>query len=200
MSAQSTPPWGVDAKGTRGPQNASPHLQVTWITDARILTLSPFRDQHAQCARDLAARYGLDWPKTGRITTKGALSAAWNGVSDIILIGPPSDLDIESLKALWACRAAIVDQSSGRVLFELSGPKAQECLMKLVEIDLHPAVFETGMSALTALHHVSVGVFKSADDPVFLIHCARSYAGDVWHSIIEAGEEFGLAMHSKAHR
>lgn len=200
MRSQPTPPWGIDAKGTRGPHSAAPGVSLSWITHARIATLAPFRHRKEECVRDLATHWSLDWPDAGRITTKGALSAAWNGMSDIMLTGPQSEFDLEVLKAQFADRAAIVDQSSGRVLFQLSGAKAQECLMKLVEIDLHPSVFKTGMGALTALHHMSVGVFKRADDPVFLIHCTRSYAADVWHSIGEAGEEYGLVMHTLAHR
>lgn len=194
MNAHATPPWGIEPTSVHGPAHAKCGVKVTWLRGAHILTIAPFRGQQAACAAWLAQHLGLDWPDAGRISIKGDVAAAWNSPGDIMLIDATGSLSVDQINAALAGKAAIVDQSSGRIAVRITGEKAQHALMKLVEIDLHPAVLKAGMGGITALHHMSVGVFKIADEPIFWIHAARTYAADVWHCIAEAGEEFGIDM------
>ncbi len=194
MSAHATSPWGMEHAGVRGPAHAQPAIQITWLRGAQIVTIAPFKGQQAACAAWLSQHLGLAWPDAGRISSKGDVAAAWNSPGDIMLIDATASLSVEELTAALAGKAAIVDQSSGRIAVRIAGEKAQNALMKLVEIDLHPSVLKAGMGGITALHHMSVGVFKIADAPIFWLHAARTYAADVWHCLAEAGEEYGVEM------
>jgi sarcosine oxidase subunit gamma len=194
MNAHATPPWGVEPTGMRGAAHATPTVNVAWLRSARCITITPFREQQAACAAWLAQNFDLAWPKAGRIVVKGDLAAAWNGPGDIMLIDAKGNVSIDQILSALAGKAAIVDQSSGRIVIRLAGEKARRTLMKLVDIDIDPTVFKPGMGGITALHHMSVGVFKIADEPIFWLHAARTYASDVWHSLAEAGEEFSIDM------
>lgn len=194
MNAHATPPWGIEPTGVRGPADAKPAVQLAWLRGARCVTIAPFRGQHGACAAWLSEHHGLAWPDTGRIVVNGNVAAAWNSPGDIMLIDAQGGMSADQIAQALAGKAAVVDQSSGRIVLRLSGEKSRNALMKLVEIDLHPSVLKAGMGAITALHHMSAGVFKIADDPVFWLHAARTYAADVWHSVAEAGEEFGIEM------
>lgn len=194
MSAHATPPWGMDNAGMRGPAHAQPAVKITWLRGAHIVTIAPFKGQHAACATWLSQHFGLAWPDARRISIKGDVAAAWNSPGDIMLIDATASLCVDQLIEALAGKAAIVDQSSGRIAVRIAGEKAQSALMKLVEIDLHPSVLKSGMGGITALHHMSVGVFKVADEPIFWLHAARTYAADVWHCLAEAGEEYGVEM------
>lgn len=194
MNARATLPFGVEPAALVGPSVSTPRVVAKWLTGTAIFTVSPFRGQQANCAAVLADRFGLQWPGTGTVPVAGDRIAAWNSPGDIMLICRKGELSFDELVKALGGKAAIVDQSSGRCAIELSGSDAEHALMKLVEIDLHPAVFKTGMAAVTEMHHISVGVLKLAEPSLYLIHCAYTYAGDVWHSIKEAGSEYGIAM------
>lgn len=194
MIARATPPWGLAPTGIVGAATDRPSVTVKWLHDVTLATIAPFRGQRAACVDFFNRQWPLSWPETGRVTAHATLTAMWNSPGDILLMDEGSILSVEKLGHSLARQAAVVDQSSGRLVLRLTGSKAEQALMKLVEIDLHPDVFRTGMGAITALHHISVGIFKIKDDPIYLLHCARSYAADVWHSIAEAGEEFGMKM------
>lgn len=194
MNAHATPPWGMEPTGVRGPAHATPAVKVAWLHGARCITIAPFRGQQVACAAWLAQNFGLAWPEAGRIVVKGDLAAAWNGPGDIMLIDTKGNVSVDQMLSALAGKAAIVDQSSGRIMVRVAGEKARRTLMKLIDIDVDPTVLKAGMGGITALHHMSVGVFEITDEPVFWLHAARTYAADVWHSLAEAGEEFGIDM------
>ena len=194
MNVHKTPPWGMETTSRRGPAHAKQAVDVTWLRGAHIVTIAPFIGQHVACSAWLAQNLGLDWPASGHASIKGDVVAAWNSPGDMMLIDASGSLSFDHMATSLAGKAAIVDQSSGRIAVRIAGEKARYALMKLVEIDLHPSVLKAGMGGITALHHMSAGVFKIDADPVFLLHAARSYAYDVWHSLAEAGEEFGIDM------
>jgi sarcosine oxidase subunit gamma len=54
--------------------------------------------------------------------------------------------------------AAIVDQSHGRTLLRVTGPRVRDALAKGLAIDLHPREFKTGYAAVTA---VAISAFTS---------------------------------------
>lgn len=56
--------------------------------------------------------------------------------------------------------AAVVDQSHGRSVIELSGNHAQAVLARLCRLDLHERAFAPGNSASTLVGHVSCQLFR----------------------------------------
>jgi heterotetrameric sarcosine oxidase gamma subunit len=152
MNAHATPPWGMEPTGMRGAAHATPTVNAAWLRGARCITITPFREQQAACAAWLAQNFDLAWPKAGRIVVKGDLAAAWNGPGDIMLIDAKGNVSIDQILSALAGKAAIVDQSSGRIVIRLAGEKARRTLMKLVDIDIDPTVFKPGMGGITALH------------------------------------------------
>lgn len=194
MNARVTLPFGIEPVAHLGPAASPPRVVAEWLTGTAIFTIAPLRGQRPICAALLADTYGLTWPGTGALSIAGERIAAWNGPGDILLISRNGDLAPDQLAGTFGGKAAIVDQSSGRCAIDVSGSDAERMLMKLVEIDVHPAAFKAGMAAVTELHHMSIGLYKLAEPSRYLIHCARSYAADVWHCIAEAGSEFGIVM------
>ena len=148
MSAHATSPWGMEHAGVRGPAHAQPAVKITWLRGAHSVTIAPFKGQQAACAAWLSQHLGLAWPDAGRISSKGDVAAAWNSPGDIMLIDATASLSVEELTAALAGKAAIVDQSSGRIAVRIAGEKAHNALMKLVEIDLHSSVLKAGMGGI----------------------------------------------------
>lgn len=113
--------------------------------------------------------------------------AEWLVVSDAIA---PESL-ARDLAAIGATRASFVDQSDGRVLMCLSGPKVRSILAKCTAVDLHADAFVLGASTNALVCHVAGNICRSGED-VFEVIVPRSHAGFVFEDMVEMGREFAM--------
>lgn len=86
--------------------------------------------------------------------------------------------------------ASISDQSHGRVVFRLEGPKARAVLAKGTPVDLHASAFPVGKSAMTQMAHVGVHLTRVGDD-AFELSVFRGFSESFWEWLTEQAEEFG---------
>ena len=89
-------------------------------------------------------------------------------------------------------RASLADHSDGYAVFEISGARVRDVLIKGVPVDLHPDVFKDEV-AVTAIAHIGAIVWQCAPDR-FAIAIFRSFAGSFWHWLAASAGEFGLAL------
>ncbi|SMC40030.1 sarcosine oxidase subunit gamma family protein [Rhizobium sp. RU36D] len=113
--------------------------------------------------------------------------AEWLLVSEAIA---PESL-VRDLAAIGAGRASFLEQSNGRVVMSLSGPKVRAILAKCTAVDVHPDVFALGSSTNTLFCHVPVNLSR-VDHDRFEIIVMRSYAGFVFDEVMEMGREYAL--------
>ena len=97
------------------------------------------------------------------------------------------------LKASLAGMASVSDQSHGRVVIRVEGPKARAVLAKGTPVDLHPGVFPVGKSALTQMAHVGVHLTRVGED-AYDLSVFRGFAESFWEWISEQAEEFGYQV------
>ncbi|WP_374331908.1 sarcosine oxidase subunit gamma [Aestuariivirga sp.] len=97
------------------------------------------------------------------------------------------------LKAKLSGLASVSDQSHGRVLLRLTGPKARAVLAKGTPVDLHPDAFPVGKSALTQMAHVGVHLTRVGAD-TYDLSVFRGFAESFWEWITEQSEEFGYQV------
>lgn len=90
--------------------------------------------------------------------------------------------------------AAIADQSHGRVLLRIAGPRVRDALAKGVSIDLHPRAFGPGHVAMTTAAHIGMHIWQLDDGPTYGISTARSSAASFWHWLQASSAEFGLEI------
>jgi sarcosine oxidase subunit gamma len=112
----------------------------------------------------------------------------WAGLDKAFVLASqdsPGDLAARLADALGAS-AAVTDQGDGRVVVRLSGSALTRTLRKLVAIDVDPAIFTPGHTAITQLAHVGVQLIADAGDAVTIL-LPRTFAGSVLHEIVEAG-------------
>ena len=97
------------------------------------------------------------------------------------------------VKAALSGIASVSDQSHGRVILRISGPKARNVLAKGTPVDLHPDVFPVGKSALTQMAHVGVHLTRVGED-AFDLSVFRGFSESFWEWITEQAEEFGYQV------
>lgn len=89
--------------------------------------------------------------------------------------------------------ASVSDQSHGRVVIRIEGPKARAVLAKGTPVDLHPDEFPAGRSALTQMAHVGVHLTRVGED-AFDLSVFRGFSESFWEWITEQAEEFGYQV------
>ena len=97
------------------------------------------------------------------------------------------------LKAKLAGLASVSDQSHGRVIIRIQGPRARAVLAKGTPVDLYPDEFPVGKSALTQMAHVGVHLTRVGED-VYDLSVFRGFAESFWDWITEQAEEFGYQV------
>lgn len=97
------------------------------------------------------------------------------------------------LKAKLAGLASVSDQSHGRVIIRIAGPKARAVLAKGTPVDLHPDAFPVGKSALTQMAHVGIHLTRVGED-AYDLSVFRGFSESYWEWITEQAEEFGYQV------
>lgn len=96
----------------------------------------------------------------------------------------------EDLQSTLKEFASISDQSSGRAVLRLEGPKVRDCLAKGLAIDLDPRVFLDGSAATSAISHMGALLWRQGE--AYNISVFRSFAGSFWHWLEASAAEYGL--------
>jgi sarcosine oxidase subunit gamma len=128
----------------------------------------------------LVAALGVTLPTTPTRITHGGTTFLWSGPNAWLAMAETGDL-FADLNAAIGKRAALTEQSDGISLLRVTNP---QILPKLVGIDLHPTVFGPDSVALTLAAHISVRLWR--EDDGFVLACFRSFAGALYHALVEA--------------
>ncbi|WP_373503325.1 sarcosine oxidase subunit gamma [Aestuariivirga sp.] len=122
-------------------------------------------------------------------------TAQWAGPDQYFVLaeGRAEGVLYADVKAALAGIASVSDQSHGRVILRISGPKARNVLAKGTPVDLHPDVFPVGKSALTQMAHVGVHLTRVGED-VFDLSVFRGFSESFWEWITSQAEEFGYQV------
>jgi len=121
--------------------------------------------------------------------------AQWAGPDQYFVVaeGRGEGALYRELKAKLSGIASVSDQSHGRVIIRIAGPKARAVLAKGTPVDLHPDQFPVGKSALTQMAHVGVHLTRAGDD-AYDLSVFRGFSESFWEWMTEQAEEFGYQV------
>src|SRR6185437_14176558 len=163
--------------------------------DVAICSVLARRGAGDRLARAIQSEFALELPPTPRHTGNDSLAFAWAGPGQWLALGermtgPALE---QKLRAAAGDAASIVDQSHGRALIRVTGPRAREALAKGVLIDLHPRAFGPGSAASTVVSHIGMHFWQVDAAPTYEIAVASSLALAFLEWLTEAAAEFGVA-------
>ncbi|RUL96967.1 sarcosine oxidase subunit gamma family protein [Rhizobium chutanense] len=95
---------------------------------------------------------------------------------------PLQPASLAALAAAVAGKAHVIDQSHGRVRIGISGRSSRALLSKGTAVDLDPAVFPEGHSAMTMVGHISVQIVRTGENS-FELTVLRSFAASLWDEL-----------------
>jgi sarcosine oxidase subunit gamma len=140
--------------------------------------------------------YDVDLPDASRIAQGADVSfvgygpGQWLAVSEKLKgVALAQDLSAH-LKGL----ASISDQSGGRTVLTVSGPRARDVLAKGLPIDLDPRAFPLGSAATSAISHMGVQLWQVDDTRSYDVAIFRSLSGSFWRWFTASAAEYGYEV------
>lgn len=161
---------------------------------ATLVQVTARKGRQAELAAAIAGALGLDLPEAGQVASAADKAALWLQPGCWLIAAPAEQHDTlpaslaESLKGI----AAVVDQSHGRCVIDISGGEARSVLARLCRLDLHERVFVPGHSAATLVGHVSCLIHRvDGETPCFRLLVGSTFAEWLLDEITAAAASHG---------
>jgi len=154
-----------------------------------------FGVRHPMSILTVIARQGQGKAVADSLAAMGGVTVQWAGPDQYFVTaeGRGEGALYRDVKAALGSTASVSDQSHGRVIIRISGPKARAVLAKGTPVDLHPDEFPVGKSALTQMAHVGIHLSRMAED-TYDLSVFRGFSESYWEWITEQAEEFGYQV------
>jgi methylglutamate dehydrogenase subunit D len=165
-----------------GKKEDAPGLSIEWIWNQTQVEVVSFEanDSVLETAIAMARRHDGDL-------------AFRHGPNRCFVVARDANL-LPALKAAMPVeRAAVIDQSHGRICLAIEGPRVEDVLSKLFAVDFDGEVFKNGTGIATA-HHVVFTMIYRESKTRFLLFPHRSFSRDFLKSLIKAGTEYGVEI------
>jgi methylglutamate dehydrogenase subunit D len=173
-----------------------PGVTIIERTGVSLFQVLARKGADAQLAGRVMEIFSVALPPPLRYVGSSPLSFVWAGPSQWLALGAPRDCEAfaVSLSSSLLGVASAVDQSDGRAIIRISGPRARQALAKGLHIDLHPSVFRAGDAAITAIFHIGVHFWQLDEVPTYELTMFRSFAIAFCEWLVEASAEFGVKI------
>ena len=146
-----------------------------------------------------AAADRLDAPFGSSRVTEGGALVLGSRPGEWIVLGP-ADAVAEVVAGLDGLDSSefvtALDWTHSRALFLVTGADAPRMLEKVCSLDWSDAMTPDGAVASASVAKVTCDIARCDGDgtPSYMIFCDRSFGQYLFDALIDAGEEFGLAV------
>ena len=175
--------------GRHGVAQGPAGVSIALVEGISLVAIAARKGQEAALTAAVERAYGLTLPRTPHRVGGARKAFIWAGPEQWLAIGTPGFEtalagDVDGL-------ASVVDQSDGRVVLRISGPRVRDALAKGLAIDLHPRAFAPGQTAISQIAHIGIQIWQITDD-AYEIAAFRGFAGTLLHALLEMSAEYGL--------
>lgn len=185
---------GLAVPGRYGRPGGEPGVIIAERVGLGLATVATRKGAPLRAA--VKASYGVDLPDASAIAHGPNVSfvgygpGQWLAVSETLANEALARDLAQRLKGL----ASISDQSGGRTVLRLSGPRARDVLAKGLPIDLHPRSFAPGGAATSTISLMGVQLWQVDDAPTYDIALFRSVSASFWRWLTASAAEFGYEV------
>ena len=188
---------GLVSPGRHGRAGGPPGLVLAELGQVALASVIARKGKAAQANEACRRSFGVELPRVPRRVEGGDIELLWTGPGQWMALLrrdlPPGELEAR-LAAVFAGLASVAEQSDGRSIIRVAGPKARDALAKGLPIDLHPRAFRPGDTALTVAALIGVQIWQVDDVPTYEIAVFRGFARSLWHFLTESAAEFGYEI------
>jgi methylglutamate dehydrogenase subunit D len=188
--------------GTHNAPTGEPGVVVALRSDLALAYVMAHKGKVEDLRQHMLDRFGVTLPTTAQRAEKSG-SLSFDSLN-LIWAGPARWLAGTSTQAAASLElllrkelsglASVVNQTDGRSIFRISGPKAREVLARGIPIDIDPLVFGPGDTALTLAGHISVHFWQVDLSPAYEFAVPRSFAASFYEWLFAASAKYGVLV------
>ena len=189
---------GIAVPGRIGRSAGTAGVTLGERTDFGLATVMVRKGRQGDLAAAAEQAYGVALPARSRLAAGpragfiGTGPGQWLVVSESLRNGELA----RDLAANFRGLASISDQSDGRAVVRISGPKARDVLAKGLPIDLDPRTFKVGDAATSLVSYIGVQLWQVDETPTYDIAVFRGFAESFWGWLTASAAEFGAVVAS----
>ena len=187
---------GVATPGRFGKAGGEPGVVIQELAGLGLATVAARKGQVAALKAAVAGAYGVELPESARVAQGSNVSFVGYGPGQWLAVS--ESLADESLARDLAQRlkglASISDQSGGRTVLRISGPRARDVLAKGLPIDLDPRAFPLGSAATSTISLMGVQLWQMDDTRSYDIAVFRSVSHSFWRWLTASAAEYGYEV------
>ncbi len=186
----------VAAPGRHGRRVGEAGVIATEVGDLGLALVAARKGRRAALMDAARAAFGVELPDVPRRVAGRDVAFIWSGPEQWLAhMQPAPAAGMESVLAgSLVGLASIVDQSHGRTVLRVTGPRVRDALAKGFPIDLRPSAFKMGDTAVTSVAHIGAQLWQTDDAPTYEIAVARGFALSFWHWLEASAAEYGLEL------
>ena len=163
--------------------------------DLQLHTLSANADKDAEVAEAVLSATGLNLPSGPKVASKDGLAFIGTAPGQWFVVAQGDGrAQFDGIRSGLAELASIVEQTDGKAVVEISGPRGRDTLAKGCMIDLHPRVFGPGDAATTPIALIDCQIWQINAGPTYLLDVPSSYAASFWSWLTSSASEFGYEV------
>jgi sarcosine oxidase subunit gamma len=187
---------GIAVPGRFGKTDGEPGVVIEERIGLGLATVACRKGQADALKKAVAGAYGVDLPERSRVAQGASVSfvgtgpGQWLAVSEVLA----SEALARDLSAKLQGLASISDQSGGRTVIRVSGPRARDVLAKGLPIDLDPRAFPLGSAATSVISLMGVQLWQIDDTRSYDIAMFRSLSQSVWRWLTASAGEYGYEV------
>jgi heterotetrameric sarcosine oxidase gamma subunit len=185
-----------------GAQSSAPGVIIALRTDLALALVMARKGKTEDVRRRVQDRFGLALPMNAQRVEKATspypdnLSFIWAGPER--WLGRTATQTSPSLEAMLRQElsglASVVNQTDGRCVFHISGPKARDVLAQGLPIDIDPRAFGPGDTALTLAGHINVHFWQLDQTAAYEFAVPRSLAASFYQWLFAPAAKYGVLV------
>lgn len=182
------------AAGRSGEAAGEPGVRLSVMSGIGLIQVMARRGQWQATVRAAESCFGVRPPEGPAASFAPGIALVWSGPGQFLALSA-RERPKEGIQAAFTGIASLSDQSHGRVLFRLAGPKVVDTLAKVASVDLDPTVFPVDSAAVTSIDHTGATLWREPagnDGPVFGLLVFTSFSGALWRLLLDSAAEFGV--------
>ncbi|MDX8493128.1 sarcosine oxidase subunit gamma family protein [Mesorhizobium sp. VK22B] len=183
--------------GHHGVTGTQVGVMLEEVRDISLVQVMARRGKVVETVKAAKKVFGVEPPSTPGTAAGRYATLIWSGPDQFIAFSARSEENhFSKLSDAFAGVASLSDQSDGRCLIRIGGPRVRQALAKFCSLDLDDRAFPSGAAATTSIDHTATNIWREVDGAdghaVFHILVFTSFADSLWHTIQDAAVEYGV--------
>lgn len=187
---------GLALPGRYGNQDSAPGVILTERTGLGLATVACRKGQDDGLMASVRDAYGVDLPLASAVAQGNDVSFIGTGPDQWLVVSQTHQGEAlaEDLAARLHGLASISDQSGGRAVVRIAGPRARDVVAKGLAIDLDGRVFLPGSAVTSTISHMGVQLWQADAPESYDIAIFRSVSASFWRWLTASAAEYGYEV------